>query len=326
MRFLLSHVALTSVILTGALCAQDKASPPSPWRFVPKNPLFVARVAGPGAWHTALAKTPFAKLMAGEAAAPLVAAMRKGFDAMLEHARGSGKVDADALEKALTVYAGDAVFALSVDVDGIMEAAMTDSPPPTAGVLVFGADSKSDLAPLVESLDKEIEGNDKVKLHDLKVGERTLRVAKAGKFELALPFVADGQVVWLFGDDLEKSAPKALTGNEHWSPGTATPSLMSVHFDAGTFFDKLIEVMGNVMEQQGAPFDAKEVFTALGFASLRSLDGVIAVDNEHLAVDADLSLTAGKRGLLGAWPEGKGARKLLAYVPAGCENFSVTAF
>jgi len=154
----------------------------------------------------------------------------------------------------------------------------------------------------------------------------SLRVTKAGKFEMALPFVADGQVVWLFGDDLEKSAPKALAGDEHWSPGTATPSLMSVHFDAGTFFDKLIEVMSNVMEQQGAPFDAKEVFTAIGFASVRSLDGAIAVDNEHVAVDADVALTAGKRGLLGAWPEGKGARKLLAYVPAGCESFSVSAF
>src|SRR5262249_27646385 len=258
----LPSVAMTIVTLAGALCAQDKASP-SPWRFVPKNPLLVARVAGPGAWHNAFTKTPFAKLMHGEAAAPLVAAVRKGFDAVLEHARGSGKVDADALEKALTVYAGDAVFALSVDIDGIREAAMTDSPPPTAGVLVLDADSHSDLAPLVESLDKEIEGNDKVKLHDLKVGDRTLRVANVGKFELALPFVADGQVVWLFGDDLEKSAPKALTGNEHWSPGTATPSLMSVHFDAGTFFDKLIEVFGNVLEQQGAPFDAKEVFNAI---------------------------------------------------------------
>src|SRR5204862_200381 len=82
-----------------------------------------------------------------------------------------------------------------------------------------------------------------------------------------------------------------------WSPGTATPSLMSVHFDAGTFFDKLIEVFGNVLEQQGAPFDAKEVCNAIGLASVRSVDGTIAVDNEHLAVDADVALTANTRGL-----------------------------
>src|SRR5262249_55535804 len=154
--------------------------------------------------------SPFEKLARSEALAPMVGGLQKGFEALLTAARSDGKVDADALEKALTAWSGELVFAVSVEMDQIMEAAMTDSAPPTTGVLVLTADGKNDLAPLVESLAKELEASDKVKLRDLKVGERTLRVADTGKVQMSLPFVADGQVVWLFGDDLEKSAPKTL--------------------------------------------------------------------------------------------------------------------
>jgi len=317
MRLLLSITAVCA-----ALAAQDKASPN---RFVPKDSCLVVHMASPARWQSQFAKTQVAKLLQGQTLAPLITQASAGIDEGIAELRSSGKFDADLIEKLLSEYQGEMVFSIQVDFADLGAAIQEGRTPAMSGVLAMTPDGKYDLAAFAAGIEKAIETEGGQPLHDHKVGDRTLRFVDDSDMKVAVPTMVDGQLVWLFSTDLEKSAEKLLAADgrfEGGSPGQA----MFLHANLAPAVSALMQVVAAQAETEGAPFDVPKLMRDVGFGALNTLELQIGAEDKHVATELNLSLTDGDTGMFGMMLLDQGMPKLLRYVPAASEHFSVSGF
>jgi hypothetical protein len=301
---------------TGITTAAPKASP---FRFVPADAKFVVRTAAPAKWKQQFSTTQVKKLFETASMAPITGAVAQGVDAMLEELRSTGKFDADLVEKLLTSYTGDFVFAATLDVDGIPEAIANDSPPHFGIVIALTPDGSYDLGKLAAAIEKLAEAEGEFK--DLQVGDHRLRCTKNDdEPNVTLPIVIDGQLVCFFSDDVAKFAASAL-GNGPRFTAPAGDSSLFAHIDVGAIV-KTISTVANAVA--APPVDLDKVFDGLGFTTLENATLSIAADGKQLVGSMTLGFREGDRGILGVFAAGKGTPKLLRYVPPGAETFSVS--
>jgi hypothetical protein len=313
--------------LAGILCAQDKASP---FRFVSKDACVVMRVAGPAAWREQFGKTQMLKLLQGPTLAPLLAKFGQGFDAGFAEATKHGGLDAEAILQAIAGYGGEAVFALRVDFATLAKAMADDVPPAVTMVLALQPDGHTDLKSMAEQLQKAIEENspERLHLHDLKAGQRTLRVGGDEDLQFTCPFETDGQLVVMIGTNLEQQAPAMFELKEHFeAPATATKGPLTLHVELEAGIAAFLDAMTAQMAAHGLPVDPGRVLGMLGLSSLQGFDFALGADGKYTAVDLRIGFNGKDRGLFGIYGSGKlGKPKLMALVPATADHFAVSAF
>jgi hypothetical protein len=336
MRFF-STIVLSGVLSVGvcASLAAQEGAPPA--RFVPGDSCIVVRAAAPAKWKQHFAKTGVAKLFGGETLAPLLAQANAAIDAGIEQIRGSGKFDADLLQRLLKDYAGYFVFSLQIDFSDVEAAIAANRPPAMSMVLALTPDGSYDLGALATAIQTSIESEHESRspLKDLQVGDLRLRVtadlpmfkSRAGKtaMQATLPFVHDGHLVMLIGTDLEKDAARLLGAADRWE-GEIDGRPFFAHAQLDRLMQMFMKGMAARMPQQGAPFDVVQVFQDLGLGSLKSASVQLGAEDKHVVGELQVTAGDGERGLLSAVMLDQARPKLLRWVPANSESFSVSAF
>ncbi len=319
-----THLFVLALASSPFLAAQDKVSP---FRCVPADSDFVLRLAAPAKWKQQFAGTQVAKLFAGETLTPLIGAMTEQWEQAITAVRESGEFDADLLEKLVTAYGGDMVIAGSVDFASI-PAAMEGGDMPHFGVVIsMTPDGTYDFQKLAAAIQKSAEedASGDVSWRDLQVGEVKMRcTTNEDEPNTTLPVVVDGHLVMLVSDDIEKFAAKALGTGARFTAAADSRALF-LRANLGPMMKTIIEVAGEQLADR-APMDIAALMSSLGLNSLDSLSMSIGAEGKHLAGDMSLELTEGNQGLFGAMTAGLGAPKMLRYVPASSETFSVSAF
>lgn len=312
---------LSTVALCTALLAQDKVSPD---RFVPKDSCLVLRFGAPATWQQQFATTQIAKLLQSQALAPLVEGTSKGVSEVLGKIREEGKVDADLVKGLLEDYRGSMVFSLQLDFEDLQAAMEEDRPPHMTAVIALTPDGAFDLGALAQTLQKAAESAENAKVTDLKVDDHLLRVAQQTQMQMSLPAMIDGHLVVLFGDDLEKTAAKAIaTEGRHEHAGGDAP--MFCHVQLGKLVAAITKIATQQMEMTGneLPFAVDQMVADLGFACLETFEMQLGAEDKRLATSVSLTMNGGDRGLFGSMFVAQGQPKLLRYVPPAAEDFGV---
>lgn len=305
-------LALASCAL---LPAQDKASP---FRCVPAEAKLVMRIGAPAKWSQTFAKTQAAKLLEAPALAPMRTGIKQAIDAGLEELRSGGAFDAELVEKLLSNYAGELVVGVVADVPAILESLTSGEVPHFGVVLGLTPDGSYDLAKLCAAIGKLAEENGE--FADLQVGDHRLRCTKEeDDVNIALPTMIDGQMVVLISDDLAKFAEKALGTGERFAGGSGNPALFA-QLGVASIVKPIAKALG---EMGAAQVDLDAMFGALGLHSLDSFAMSVGAEGSHAAADVTIAFNGQDRGMFGAFTTGKGAPKLLRYVPADADTFSV---
>ena len=318
---------MRTALLIPLFCVAAAAQDVDPNRFVPANSTVVVRVAAPAKWKAKFEKSQIGKLMQAATLAPMLDQMEAGMQGLFAELRGSGKFDADLLERLWSDYKGDMVFALQFDGSKMGEAIASGEVPPMSLIVSFTPDGSYDLGALTDALQKSIEENDEGRkpLRDLQVGDLQLRVSDDEQMQISVPKLVDGHMVMLFGNKLDEQAAGMLAKDGR-RPGGDAEATLSVHASIGGALAGLLDFVAEQAQQGGAPIDIAEVFGSMGLTSLETLDLQIGADGSQLVADFDLNLNDKDPGLLGMVMLDQGAPKLLRYVPANAEHFGASAF
>lgn len=315
----------STIVLCVSLAAQE-AVPPA--RFIPADSCVVLRVAAPAKWKQHFAKTQVGKLVGGETLAPFLAKADAAIEAGLEEVRSKGKLDVDLVKRLLSDYTGNLVFSLQIDFSDVDAAIEANRPPAMSMMCALTPDGSYDLGALATAMqtfiEAEIETENRGPLKDLVVGDLRLRVSSEGRMQTALPFLHDGHLVILTGPDLEKAAARLLGASDRWEGEVDGRPLF-----AYAQLDRLMEMLMKVAaeeQQRGAPFDVKQMLQDLGLGSLKSARLALGAEDKHVVSELHVSVGDGERGLFGALMLDQARPKLLRWVPANSESFSVSAF
>ncbi|MBK8099980.1 MAG: hypothetical protein IPK26_22990 [Planctomycetes bacterium] len=311
---------LVAAALAATLAAQDAGSPQ---RFLPKDCVAVARIAGPGAWSSAFAKTQIKKLLQGPTLNPYLGQLAGGFDAMIESMRRKGDVDADLIEGLLTEWAGELTLGLWIDWHSVPTAIENQEMPKFGVVLAFGGDGKFDMKGLVETVTEATERRGR--LTDSVVGNHTLRVqtTPAG-FAQSMPVMIDGAAIMLIASDIDEFASKVLGGGE--------PSALTGRIGAGSFglaidcagaISSLQPILEEQLGGQAPPGMIAAMMSSFGLGCLGEVALTIGADDKHVAVDFDLGLAGPASGLMKMMlVPGTGLPKLASWRPAATPTFA----
>ncbi|MCA8966420.1 MAG: hypothetical protein H6838_00960 [Planctomycetes bacterium] len=315
------------LLLLPVLCVAAAAQDVDQNRFVPADSTVVVRMAAPAKWKVKFEKTQVAKLLQAATLAPMLDQIDGGVQGLLAQLRSSGKFDADLVEKYLSDYRGDIVFAVQFDGAKLAEAMANGEPPQLGMVISFGPDGSFDLGALAAAIEKAIEENDdgRVPLRDLQVGDLRLRVSDDEEMQVSVPKLVDGHIVMLVGNDLEHQAAKML-GKEGRRQSANDDSTLSVHASLGGLVSGFIDMIAFQADQAGAPFDVAKVLGDTGLAALDNIDMRIGADDRQLVADLEIGLNDKEPGLFGMVMLDQANPKLLRYLPAGAEHFSALAF
>ncbi|HZN38129.1 MAG TPA: hypothetical protein VFD82_04955 [Planctomycetota bacterium] len=317
----------STIVLSAVLCVSLAAQEAAPSRFVPADSCVVLRAAAPAKWKQHFANTGVAKLLGAETLAPLLAKANAAIDAGIEEARSSGKLDVDLLQRLLKDYTGYLVFSLQIDFADVEAAIAANRPPALSMVCALTPDGSCDLGALATALQAFAEADTESRhpLKDLVVGDQRLRILSDENLQAAMPFMHDGHLVMLFGTDLEKQAARLLGAADRWEGEIDARPLF-----AYAQLDRLMEVfmkrVAMEMQREGAPFDVTQVLQDLGFGSLKTASLALGAEDKHVVSELHVSVGDGERGLFGAMMLDQARPKLLRWVPANSESFSVGAF
>ncbi len=313
----ITRTLFAASLLLAALPAQGK---PSPFRFVPADSCFVMRMGAPAAWKQQFATAQVTKWLQGESLGPLVGMLGKSVDQGIGMLRESGKFDADLLEKMLADYKGEIVLSLQCDFAALAETLMNGEDPPITMTLTMTPDGTFDLAALAKACEGAIDEN-APPTRDLVVGDHKLRgMLDAGGDGVTVPTIIDGHFVIVGGNDVEQGLSKLLANEGRWQ-GNATPHALSIDLKLGnalSMFGKFVD------EQGGAPISVESIFKATGFTSFDAMTMTFDADGKHVVGDVQMSFGDGDRGIFAAMAGPTTAPKLLKYVPASSESFSVS--
>lgn len=310
------------------LCLAATAQDANPNRFVPAASTVVMRVGAPAQWRATFEKTQIAKLFRAATLSPMVEQMEQGWQGLLGELRSTGKFDADLLEKFVSDYRGDVVFAVQFDGKKLAEAISNDEVPEVSLVISFGPDGKFDLAAMAAAVEKAIEENSDSgpPLRDLQVGDLRLRVNDDPDMQVSVPKLIDGHIVMLMGNDLEKQAAGLLAKDGRWQGGDSAGKTLSMHGKLGTLLGGFFDMLAEQADMAGAPFDVAQIFTDLGLTALDSFEMQVGADGEQLVADYELTLNDKEPGLFGMVMFDQGTPRLLRHVPPGTENFGISPF
>ncbi len=313
--------------LTTLLAALPAQVTVSPFRFVPADSTVVMRFAGPAKWKQKFATTQVAKLMQGQALAPMMTQLTDAFGQGMDEIRKSGKFDADLVESLLKDYAGDIVVALQLDLSNLEELMQSGETPPVGVVVALTADNSYDLGKLAAAIDKATEANaaDLGTMRDLTVGAHRLRVAQQENGATTVPMLVDGQLLLLGGNDIDKFAAKVLGDGPRFA-APAGDSAMMMHVQLDSVMSTFIDAVGSQVAAMGAPFDPAEIMRDLGLGALTSLQFAVGNDGKHVTGEYTIGMKEGNRGMFDLFTGGAGAPKLLRCVPPTAETFSVMPF
>lgn len=327
MRRILSALPLS--LLLAALPAQTESASQSPFRLVPADANFVVRMAAPAKWKQSFGTTQIAKLFQSQTLSPMVGMLEQNYQKALEEMRKEGGFDADLIDAMLADYTGEMVFALRIDLEGIEEMMQSGEPPEFEGVIAFTPGGNYDLAKLctavVQAVEKEAPAGANVR--DIEIGTVKARLVDndEGEPDVTLPTMVDGQMVMFFGNDVEKQIQRATSGSAHFQGGNAG-SAMFVHAELGGLMKAIGSVAGMAADMQGAEFDASKLMREMGLESFTSLDMSIGADGKHMAMEMEIGMTSGNRGLMDVFMPKAGAStpKLVRFVPQDAAAFSVS--
>lgn len=316
-------------LLLAALPAQTESASQSPFRLVPADANFVVRMAAPAKWKQSFGTTQIAKLFQSQTLSPMVGMLEQNYQKALEEMRKEGGFDADLIDAMLTDYTGEMVLALRIDLDGIEEMMQSGEPPEFEGLVAFTPGGNYDLAKLcaavVQAVEKEAPAG--AKLRDIEIGTVKARLVDndEGEPDVTLPTMVDGQMVMFFGNDVEKQIQRATSGGAHFQGGNAGSS-MFMHAELGGLMKAISSVAGMAADMQGAEFDASKLMRELGLESLTSFDMSIGADGKHMAMEMEIGMTSGNRGLMDVFmpKAGAGTPKLVRFVPQDAAAFTVS--
>jgi hypothetical protein len=326
MRRILSALPLS--LLLAALPAQTESASQSPFRLVPADANFVVRMAAPAKWKQSFGTTQIAKLFQSQTLSPMVGMLEQNYQKALEEMRKVGGFDADLIDAMLTDYTGEMVFAVRVDLEGIEEMMQSGEPPEFEGLIAFAPGGNYDLAKLCAAIQQafEKEATSRAKLGDIEVGGVKARFVDndEGELDMTLPTMVDGQMVMFFGNDVEKQIQRATSGGAHFQGGNAG-SAMFVHAEIGGLMKAIGSFAGMMADMQGAEVDVSKLLREMGLESLTSFDMSIGADGKHMAMEMEIGMTSGNRGLMDMFmpKAGAGTPKLVRFVPQDAAAFNV---
>lgn len=320
---------LSPVLLATAVLAQTSTqAAPAANRFVPADSVLVVRIAAPAAWGPKFDRTQAAKVLRTPHAKQLVEALTHNLDSGLAALRKSGTVDADLVEKLLTAYAGDVTFSVQVDWDDVQTSMMEDRPPHFSMVIALSGDGAYDLAGLANSIQQlvEKESDHRRPLKDLTCGDVRLRITSdESPVEVSVPTMVDGQLVMMFGTDLEGNAARLLRNDKRYD-GEIPKHPFFVHAKLDRLMATMLESIESQLDASGQmPFEMGPILRKTGLASLGHVDMSIDAEDKVTTASFRIGFGEGELGFMAAMM-GQGQPKLLRYLPAGCEQFSAQHF
>jgi len=321
---------LSPALLAAAVVAQTTTQTTAPDnRFVPADSMLVVRVAAPAVWSTKFERTQIAKILRAPHAAKLVAAATQGIDQGLAKLRQSGTIDADLIEKLMTVWAGDLTVSLQVDWDDVQTSMMEDRPPHFSMVFALSGDGAYDLAELATAIQQvvEKEADTRRPLKDLTVGDLQLRIAadEEQPIQASVPTMVDGHLVMMLGTDLEGNAARLLRTDNRYE-GELPKRPLFVHAKLDRLMATLVESIESQLDASGMmPFEMGPILRKTGFTAIDHFDLSIDAEEKVTVSSFQIGFGEGDLGFMGA-TMGQGRPKLLRWLPAGCELFSAQHF
>ena len=282
----------------------------------------MARIALPARWQQQFEKTLFAKLLASESVAKLVALGRAEVDRPITAMRENGDAAlADGLQHLLTGHRGELVFAVHCDIAKLVQALAAREVPRFHGSLTLVGDGVSDLAPLAAALTALTEATEATSLRDLTIADRPFRAGTARDgITVTMPALIDGSLVMLFGTDLEQHGARLLATEDRLAGDTDSPFWLRGDLRAAG--PALAQQLADRAKEEGLPFDGAKLAQDLGITAPQAMTLWVRPDGEHMQIEAALDLAAGDHGVFDLMPVDADAPRLLRYLPAGSDAFS----
>lgn len=327
MPALRTSTAVLFLAATVALAQVEAAAPPAPpFRFVPEDAAVVLRVSGPAAWKRQFAATDYGKAIAAVDWDDAIAWVDRFLAAELADVEGADALRKE-LQQALLGYGGEAVLAIRVAQVDAAAAIAKGAVPRYAIALALGPDGATDLGALAERI-ATFAAERLLRVREEEVAGEPLRLAPVGDSAWALPVLRDGSLVTLFGNALEADAGRFLgdATPRYRPPAEATHGAFWLRLECEKATPTLLRYAKHDLETHRKGFGAAAI-DALELDCVRDATFACFADGARFALDIDVLFRGKPRGLFAVLTPPRTAKpRLVAYVPAGVQSFSVLPF
>lgn len=306
---------------TPALHAQQT---PDVFRFLPPAATAVVRLQGPAAWRTELATTGIAKVLASKPVGESLDQFLAAAAAALE-LDAAGRAKVAAVWEKLADHRGEIVVGAAVELAGLQP---RQWPPTTVSLAIFG-DGHTDLEALGKALTACLPtaAAGAAPVETLPLHGHTLPVHRFGDWAMTEPFLHDGALLVLCGNDLAARAEQVLAPRPE--PFAAAPELrrgvLGVQIDGKVSVAQLLEAAKNVPGRPDVPLAT--LAEQAGLLSFERLVYSIFADGKYLGQELGLEFGSQPRGGFDVvFPVRDQRPALLRLLPAGTANFQAAQF
>lgn len=296
-----------SLFLAAALGAQASITPRS------EGATVTFSIDGPSRFAEKMAKTKVAQMLRGKEFAELWAPLQKKLDEALAENKDEMPIDPKLLLERLTAYSGRVHGACWVQTGG----EQTES----WGYVIADGDGTTDLAQMCKELEKAALDAEEHKPRPMQLGGGEWLVGGDDEMWVSLPKMVGEQVVMLFGSPGKDGELAKLFEADAAAakPDADNRPALHVNLDATALIDLLAEEADN----EGLPFDFKELLQAMIGDGLGRIDLRVTAEGQYVDMTFDVETKGNPAGLLAMlYPQRQKPPAMLDLVPRQAPTFN----